>query len=65
MHLAVSSPNTVKPINLIKRLLIKGADLTVVDKKGRSPIDSAKKRVKKDASFSGLLHCLERALSKN
>ena len=53
--MAVTSTNTIKPINLIKRLLIKGADLNIVDKKGRSPIDSAKKLVQKDASHLGLL----------
>jgi ankyrin repeat protein len=47
LHLAILSPNNNSPTNLVKRLLIKGADVEMKDKKGRTVIDLCKKRVTK------------------
>lgn len=39
LHLAVQTSATTRPANIVKRLLIKGADLTLMDCKGRTAMD--------------------------
>lgn len=41
LHVAITSQNTLSPANLVKRLLIKGADFTIKNKKARTPLDVA------------------------
>ena len=43
LHLAVQSPSTSRPANIVKRLLIKGADVTLEDSKGRTAMDLCRK----------------------
>ena len=39
LHMCLSSNHCRKPANMIKRLLVKGADLSIRDNKGRTAID--------------------------
>lgn len=61
LHLAIQAPHSVKPANIIKRLMIKGASLDIKDSKGRKPIEVCKKRIEKNPKLRDALGCLERA----
>ena len=62
LHLAIASGNIQKPQNLIKRLMIKGADIKMPDRKGRTPLETAQKRYKKEnADMGETLAVLDRA----
>ena len=43
LHMAIQSQTNANPSNIVKRLLIKGADLTLEDKKGRTPMNICEK----------------------
>ena len=49
LHLALQSTNAQKPGNIVKRLMLKGADLTIRDNKGRTPIELCRKRMNKNS----------------
>ena len=65
LHVAISSPNTLNPANLVKRLLLKGADTSLKNKKDKTVLDLANKRYKRDPSMLSLVRCVERATGTN
>lgn len=65
MHVAISSHNTPNPVNLVKRLLIKGADTSIKNKKGRTALELAYKRHQKNYKLIGLVRCMERSMDVN
>ena len=48
LHLAINSLNSRKIVNITKRLLLKGADISIKDNKGRTPIEQCKKQLEKN-----------------
>ena len=60
MHLCIQTPNGTKPINIIKRLMIKGADMQIKDKRGQRPVDICKKRANEGDKFLDAFNCLEK-----
>ena len=60
--MCISSGHCRKPANMIKRLMTKGADLSIKDKKGRTVMDIClKKAEKKSDEMKDALKVLERA----
>ena len=55
MHMAIQSSNSQRPANIIKRLMIKGADMKITDKKGRNALDLCKKKFEKNRDLEGTL----------
>lgn len=66
LHISIVSYNCRRPANMIKRLLVKGADLSIKDNKGRTAMDLCIKKAadgKKD--ILDALRVLERANHKS
>ena len=61
MHLAIQTSNTQRPVNIVKRLMLKGASLDIKDNKGRTPIELCAKRAAKNQLLVEALKALERA----
>ena len=47
MHLAIQSPSSQRPTQLVKRLMLKGADLGIKDNKGRTATELCTKNIAK------------------
>ena len=62
LHMCISSDHCRKPGNMIKRLMVKGADLSIKDNKGRTAMDLCLKQMdKRPDTMKEVLKVLERA----
>ena len=65
--MTISSGHSRKPANMIKRLMVKGADLSIKDNKGRTAMDICLSKIEKlqQDEMKEALRVLERANHAN